>query len=118
MGRFTDNEVEDILSRFKHAFISMHHENPETSDPLSSEITGGSYERSRVTFGLPAGRHVATTSQAKFSGLPAVTITHLGGWSHMINGDMRFHIELPSPLRVRLGQTVTWASGEIVLSID
>ena len=117
MGRFTDLKVQEFLNTFDRVWISMHHENPETSDPFSSEIVGGSYERSQVRFGSASGRTISSITPAKFSGLPSVMVTHLGGWDAQMNGNMDFYVALAKPVRMKLGQTMVWNAGSITLSI-
>lgn len=117
-GRFTDSKVQEFLGSFNQVWLGLAHESPEISSPYSAEINGAAYERMRILMSQPEGRYVANATGCRFSGLPAVRITHLLGWDQSINGNLDFFIALPTPMRIQLGRSFVVDSGDIVLSID
>ena len=125
MGSFSDQQVFEWLEQlsYEETWMAIHHEDPDLSDPISSEIVGGSYERVQAILGQPVGRVLFNINSVKFSGLPSVTGTHLCGWTDPVGGWLRFKIEflengVPAPRRFRLGQTLVINPGDIALSVD
>lgn len=64
------------------------------------------------------GRGIFNTTAARFSGLPAVEITHLCGWDAKVNGNMLFVADLDVPHRAVAGGTFPIPESAIALSID
>jgi len=60
-------------------YVSLHTADP--GETGANEVTGGSYARQSGSFGNAAAGAVANTAQVDFTGMPAVTITHVGIWS-------------------------------------
>lgn len=117
MGRFSDTRVAKWLNEIDTVWLSMHHENPDLSSPVTSEISGGAYDRLEILFGAAQSRYITNITGGKYSGLPTSMVTHFGGWTSQHGGDFEFDIELETPKRLKLGQSLTINPGDLVLSI-
>jgi hypothetical protein len=118
-GRFSDWQTEEWLNDIQGGtWLSLHIDNPDISGAYASEIFGQGYSRVRGVFGDASGRAVWNTGILTFTGLPAAVITHVGGWNAAINGDLRFSVALPNPVRVQAGGRYSLAAKTIVASLD
>lgn len=118
-GRISDYQVEQWLAALQDStFMALHTDNPDVAGAYASELFGGGYVRQKVTLTAPANRASWNAGVVTFSGLPAATITHIGGWNALINGDLRFSIALPAPLRVTAGSTRSFPAQMLAISLD
>lgn len=118
MGSFTDHQIEKMLALVNISWISLHYENPQVSGNYASEVFGGSYERQRATFGAPQDRGITITNGVLFTGLPAIAVTHIGGWDAKNNGNMDWYAPLERASRTFAGGTLSLPADSIVLSIS
>lgn len=70
------------------AYLSLHTADPGLTG--ASEVGGGSYARQAITTAAASGGAVANTGVIAFEGMPAVTVTHVGVWSHVSAGDFLY----------------------------
>ena len=69
-------------------------------------------------FTTPDARAVWNSSALLWTGLPVVTLTHVGGWDSQINGNMKFFGPLPDPVKIQLGKSFTIQPLDLAISID
>lgn len=114
---FTDYQVHlwlaDLLAG---KYLALHFDSPIHAGAYASEISGDGYVRAQVDFTAPSNRAVWNTNTIKFSGLPASTLTYLGGWDARNSGNLLWSIELPTPARVLHGGGYTVLPNELALS--
>lgn len=82
--------------------ISLHTADPTTTG--GSEVTGGSYARQPITWGAPSGGTI--TGTVTFTGMPAATVSHFGGWSAVTAGTFRGGNALSPSRTVLAGDSV------------
>lgn len=58
--------------------ISLHTGDPGTTG--ANEVTGGSYARQSAGYSAASGGACALAGTVSFTGMPAVTVTHMGLW--------------------------------------
>jgi hypothetical protein len=118
-GRFSDWQTEEWLDDVQSAtWLSLHYDNPDVAGAYASEVSGQGYARVRGVFTDASGRAIWNSSTITWSGLPAVVVTHIGGWNALINGDLRFSVALPNPVRVSAGGRYSIGSNTVALSLD
>lgn len=78
-----------------------------------TEVTGGSYARQAVTFGVAAAKHTDNTVAVSFTNMPAATITHGAIMDASVAGNMLTHGPLTATIITTAGQTVTFAIADI-----
>ncbi len=78
-----------------------------------TEVTGGSYARQPVTFGVAATKHTDNTVAVTFTGMPVATITYGAIMDNVTGGNMLTHGALTSTIITTAGQSVTFAIGDI-----
>jgi hypothetical protein len=118
-GRFSDYQTEDWLSQVAdNTWLSLHFDNPDVAGAYASEVFGQGYSRVRGVFADASGRAIWNSGTVTFTGLPAVVVTHVGGWNEAINGDLRFAVALPNPVRVQAGGRYSVSANTVALSLD
>jgi hypothetical protein len=116
---FTDMVVDQWLRDIvDQCYVALHFDNPDLAGAYASEIFGGAYKRTKVTFTPPESRATFNDSDITFKGLPAITITHIAGWDALINGNLLFFGPLPNPVKIQLGKTFTLSALDLSLSVD
>lgn len=95
-----------------------------TTDPtdadVGTEVSGGSYARQAVTFGVPVSG--ATTNSALVT-YPTATadwglVTHVGIYDAVSGGNLLFHAPMTSAEQVLNGQTFTFPIGQLRVTLD
>jgi hypothetical protein len=118
-GRISDWQVEQWLAELSgDTWMALHFDNPDVAGAYNSELSGQGYARQKVTMGATANRAVWNSGAVIFAGLPASIITHICGWDAAVNGNLRFSIALPNPLRILAGSRQSFASGVLAVSLD
>lgn len=81
-------------------YASLHFETPDPADPAASEVSGGSYSRSIVTFDLVDPRSINNVQQLQWLNLEQVTIVAVGVWTEPTKGEMLLWTLLDEPVPV------------------
>lgn len=90
-----------------------------TDDGGGNEVTGGSYERKAVTFGVGAEANQRTnTASINFTNMPEVTVTHVALHDAAVLGNMLLHGPLTAPVPVAAGTTFTFAAGDLDVTLN
>lgn len=86
---------------------------------LTGEVTGGSYARQAVAFDAPSAGAVDNTGAVTFTGMPAVTVTHVALMDGAVEGagNVLFHGPMVTPKTVGSGDTFSIAIGDLVASL-
>jgi len=118
-GRITSWQTEQWLTEFiEGTWMALHFDNPDIAGEYNSEIFGGGYHRVQAVMYQPNDRAVWNSAPVVFNGLPVVTITHVCGWTDQVNGNMRFSIALPSPVRAVAGSQYAFGAAVLAVSLD
>jgi len=94
-----------LQAYFTNHYLGLHDNDPTTAGLASSEISGGSYARQRITWTAPSNRTVANTNQLVFYNLPACTISYFGIWELATGSNCVYSLALPTTLTVNYGGT-------------
>jgi hypothetical protein len=83
-----------------------------------TEVTGGSYARTAVTFGAPSSNTVANSGVVTFPTASASwgTITHMAILDASTLGNMLYHGPLAASKTVDSGDTVSFAASALTVS--
>lgn len=118
-GRITDWQTEEWLSSIMEStWMALHFDNPDVAGEWNSEVFGGGYVRQKAAMHQPNDRALWNSATVTFNGLPSVLITHVCGWTDQINGNMRFNIALPTPVRTISGGQYSFGPGTLAVSLD
>lgn len=118
-GRVSDFLVDKWLNELtSNTYAALHYDNPDVAGAYSSEVFGGSYARVKLSMTTSANRAIWNAGTITFTGLPTVSITHLGIWNAAINGDLLYSSPLPTPLRVQTGSRQAFPAGILAFSFD
>jgi hypothetical protein len=92
-----------------------------STDPTSTgggtEVTGGSYVRSLITFTNPSGGATSNANEINIVGMPAVTIRGLAIMSSSSAGQMLFYGSLEQPKIANSGDTFTVKVGDLNVAL-
>lgn len=97
-------------------YISLHTANP--GETGTSEATGGSYARVQAAFGAASSGAVVNSGNIDFTGMPAVTVTHVGVWDDPTAGNHLWNGPLTSSVPVSAGATFRIATSNLTVSLD
>ena len=96
-------------------YVSLHTGDPGTTG--ASEVTGGpgpyARQSAAANWTTPASGESDTSASITFTGMPAVTVTHIGIWDMASGGNFLLGGALASPVSPLLGQSITFDSGDI-----
>jgi hypothetical protein len=97
-------------------YISLHTADP--GETGASEVTGGSYVRQAGSFAAASGGTITSDAAVNFTGMPAVTVTHVGVWDASTAGNFLWGGALAASQAVGVGNTFSIASGDIDVTLD
>jgi len=95
-----------------------------TSDPTDadtgSEVSGGGYARTTVSFDASSGGSASNSSEISFtaSGGNYGTVTHIGLRDAASGGNLLAHGALGTSRTVNDGETLTFAAGAITVTME
>ena len=96
-GEVTDWLVAQWLAFFTPAWFSLHIANPTRAGDIETEVIGGSYLRMSGGFTPYDARTIWLGTNLAWTGMPAVTVTHVGVWNAQYNGQLLSSGGLPKP---------------------
>lgn len=97
-------------------YVSLHTADPGATG--ASEVSGGSYARQAVTFAAPSGGTASNSGVLNFTGMPAVTVTHISLWDAASAGTFHQSGALTSSVVVASGNTLQFAAGAITFNVS
>lgn len=115
---FSDYQVNKWLTELGDLWLALHFDNPDIAGAYASEVFGGSYVRMSAAMTDASSRAIFTLTTVKFSGLPAVSISHLAAWDAKTNGNLIASVALPTAVRILPGTSYTVPAATLALSID
>lgn len=119
---FLENELLDhVLRNAAYTPPATVYASLHTADPGetgANEVTGGSYARKSMTFAAASGGAAAISADLNFTGMPAVTVTHMGIWDAVSGGNFLFGGQLSASKVVGAGSTFSIATGNLTVTLD
>lgn len=94
-GEVSDYTALQWLALFETAYMSLHSADPIRSG-VNSEVQGGSYKRLLIPWAHET-RTLWLGQKLRWTGLPMVTISHIGVWDLAHNGNLLAAAILPAP---------------------
>lgn len=119
---YMENQVMDAVvnaGSFSVAvpWISLHTADP--GETGATEVTGGSYARQNGSAAFPAAAAGSVSNDVliEFTGMPAVTVTHVGIWDASTAGNFIMKGVLSASQAVGAGNTFQIKIGDLTLSL-
>lgn len=121
ISNYAENKILDaVFSNTSFAvaavYISLHTADP--GETGASEVAGGTYARQLTAFDAAVAGATQNTGGETFTGMPAVTITHIGCWDALTNGNFLWGGALAASKVVNSGDTVQLATGALDITLD
>lgn len=114
---FSDECVNGWLEKLVAPWVSLHYDDPGLDGVGLSEISGGSYTRIKVEFSQPSNRAIWSRTDARFAGLPATQVTHVGLWLVQRGGVLQASQALPQRVIIPAGKGLIITAGDLALSV-
>lgn len=101
-------------------YASLHTATPGETGAPATEVTGGSYQRALVQFGVSVVNSGTTsnTNTLAYSSMPAVTVTHIAVFDQPVGGNMLYYGTLNTPVTVTAGGTFVVNAGGLTVALD
>lgn len=97
-------------------YLSLHTADPGLTG--ANQVTGGSYARQALAVDAAASKATQNTAAEAFTGMPAVTVTHVGIWDAVSAGNFLWGGALAASKTIaNAGDTFTIAIGDLDISI-
>lgn len=120
-GTFSDYQASKFLDELQatDVWLALMSDDPMAAlDPLTVELSGGSYARSAVSWSRPGPRLLRVANVATFAGLTAgQTVRHVSGFDAATNGNLLFDTELAEAQTTVGGQPLVIPSLSYYISI-
>lgn len=97
-------------------YVGLHTADP--GETGANEVNGGSYARQSASFSAAANGATANTDAINFTGMPAVTITHVSLWDAATNGNCLWSGPLIASKTTNAGDTFQIPAGDLDVSLD
>lgn len=98
-------------------YLALYTVMPDADNTGGTEVTGGSYAREALSFGLPSGGIAYNDTSITFTGMPACTIVGAGVLDASTSGNLLFFSSFSAPQLIAAGLEVTVAIGDIAVVI-
>jgi hypothetical protein len=112
---FGTAEGNTIIDGWNSHYVSLHTGDPGATG--ASEVAGGSYARQQVTLSAAANKASANTGALNFTGMPAVTITHVGIWTLESGGAFEIGGALAVQKTTNAGDTFQLPVGDLDVAL-
>lgn len=99
-------------------YVSLHTADP-TDAGTGTEVSGGSYARTSVTFGSPSNGVTTNSASVEFPQATANwgTVSHIGIWDASSTGNLLFHTGLDTSKTIETGDIFKIASGSLSVTL-
>jgi len=99
-------------------YVSLYTSDPTDAD-TGTEVSGGSYARTAVTFGAPSNGVSTNSADVTFPVATASwgTITHMGLHDASTSGNLLFHSPLDTSKTIDSGDIFKFSSGNISVTL-
>jgi hypothetical protein len=98
-------------------WVALYTSNPTAGD-TGTEVSGGTYARASITFNAPSGGAVTNTADVNITGMPAVTVTHIGIRNASTGGNLLFFGAVGAPKTTNVNDTYTIRAGDLTLALS
>jgi hypothetical protein len=120
-GSVTDEQAHAWLQEIADAgWISLHYDSPALGGSDRAEISGGGYNRFKMSFSQPNNRAIWSMVDARFTGLTQTKLVYFGVWNRRSPGDkagfLRAYGDLPDPVMVLNGRGYVLHAGQLAVS--
>lgn len=122
LSNYLENKLGDTLRNTSftvaQAYASLHSADP--GETGASEISGGAgpYIRKAVTLSAFSSGASSNSAQLEWTGMPAVTLTHVGLWDAESAGNFLWGGALAASKIINAGDTFQIPIGDLDLSLD
>lgn len=121
-GTITDAQAHKWLQDIAdNGWISLHFDTPALGGADAAEISGGGYQRFKMSWSNPDNRAIWSVVDARFSGLVQTKVTYFGIWSRKNprNKDsfLIAYTELSVPVQILNGKGFVIPAGQIAVSM-
>lgn len=99
-------------------YVGLHTADP-TDAGTGTEVSGGSYARTAVTFGAPSNGVSTNSADVEFPQASGTwgTITHIGIWDASSTGNLLYHTALDASKSISSGDIFKIASGNLSVTL-
>ena len=99
-------------------YVSLYTTNPDEDDS-GTEVSGGSYARTSVTFGAPSNGTCSNSADVTFPTATASwsTVTHIGIWDASTAGNLLYHTPLDTSKTIDSGDIFKITSGNLTVTL-
>ena len=100
-------------------YVSLYTSDPTDADS-GTEVSGGSYARTAVTFGAPSNGVTSNSADVEFPQATASwgSVTHIGIHDAASAGNLLFHTILDTTKTIDSGDIFKIASGNLTVTLD
>ena len=86
-GTITDAQVHLWLQDIADSgYVSLHFDTPALGGLTAAEISGGGYQRFKMSWSNPDNRAIWSVVDARFTGLVQTKVTYFGVWDKLTKG--------------------------------
>ena len=106
---------------YANIYLSLHTDDP--GDNGANEVTAGAFTYARkqtapADWDSAAAKAITTLSPFEWEDMPGVTVTHIGVWDALSDGNFLWGGPLTVSKTVPAGETLRFKAGEINAEID
>jgi hypothetical protein len=124
---YAENKILDAV--FRHTttggglptanpYVALHTADP-TDTGSGAEVTGGSYARQQAAFDAAASGATTNSAIIDHTGMPAVTVTHVGIWDASTAGNLLWSgARSGGGIVIGAGNTHRIAAGDLDVTLD
>ena len=99
-------------------YVGLHTADP-TDAGTGTEVSGGSYARTSVTFGAPSNGTSTNSAAVEFPQATGNwgTVSHIGIWDASSSGNLLYHTALDTSKTIETGDIFKIASGSLSVTL-
>ena len=99
-------------------YVGLHTADP-TDAGTGTEVSGGSYARTSVTFGAPSNGTSTNSAAVEFPQATGSwgTVSHIGIWDASSTGNLLYHTALDTSKTIETGDIFKIASGSLSVTL-
>jgi hypothetical protein len=124
MSNYLENAmINAVLRNTSYTSVATIYVGLHTADPTDAgtgtEVSGGSYARTSVTFGSPSNGVTTNSAAVEFPQATGSwgTVSHIGIWDASSSGNLLFHTALDTSKTIETGDIFKIASGSLSVTL-
>ncbi len=124
MSNYLENAmINAVLRNTSYTSVATIYVGLHTADPTDAgtgtEVSGGSYARTAVTFGSPSNGVTTNSAAVEFPQATGSwgTVSHIGIWDASSTGNLLFHTALDTSKTIETGDIFKIASGSLSVTL-